>query len=158
MLSGKYKKDAHLCLLVHFYFVHKSGLFFFENCVIFFPQTFQNGKIFSKLIILNLRLNFILFFHQRLILSLLILTFLQFNGSSAQTHNGWSLTQLFTIVRYQNTACETEYGEQGSCVLESECNNRQGQIHTTCPTPALVCCTNKVSRILKIRNDFSLIY
>jgi len=78
----------------------------------------------------------------RLILSLAILSILQINTCLAQTQN-WGLSALFSIVRYQNTACQTPDGETGICVLETECNNRQGQINGGCPTQALVCCVSK---------------
>ena len=110
----------------------------------------QTKLIKKKLDIANL----VVSFFQRLILSLAILSVLQFNVCVAQSPNGWGLTTLFSIVRYQNTACETPDGEAGTCVLEQECNNRQGQINKGCPTTALVCCVSKVSKI-RIKQSFN---
>lgn len=50
---------------------------------------------------------------------------------------------FFNALRLQNTACNSEDGETGTCVSDSECKNRQGYNIGTCGRSGLVCCNQK---------------
>lgn len=73
-------------------------------------------------------------------LNLRTLLVLAFIGSAY----GQSFIPFFSAVRYQNTACATNTGDSGTCLLNSECAKKGGQSHEgDCPTNALTCCSFK---------------
>merc|ERR1712083_642167 len=47
---------------------------------------------------------------------------------------------LFTIVRFNNDACPTSSGKNGTCYTSSECSNRGGKSDGSCAGGFGVCC------------------
>lgn len=66
---------------------------------------------------------------------------------SAQFGGGRPLTlpALLTIVRYQNTACQGEQQDYGTCLSDPECTRRGGQSVGPCASGYATCCSFKVS-------------
>ena len=56
-----------------------------------------------------------------------------------------TLPALLTIVRFQNTACQGEQQDSGTCLAEQECSRRGGQSVGPCASGYATCCSFKVS-------------
>lgn len=56
-----------------------------------------------------------------------------------------TLPALLAIVRFQNTACQNEHQDAGTCLAEAECSRRAGQSIGTCANGFASCCSFKVS-------------
>lgn len=56
-----------------------------------------------------------------------------------------TLPALLTIVRYQNTACQGEQQDYGTCLADQECTRRGGQSVGPCASGYATCCSFKVS-------------
>lgn len=68
----------------------------------------------------------------------------QFGGSGRPL----TLPALLTMVRYQNTACQGEQQDYGTCLAEQECSRRGGQSVGPCASGYATCCSFKVSTTL----------
>lgn len=69
----------------------------------------------------------------------------QFMGGSGRP---LTLPALLTIVRYQNTACQGEQQDYGTCLADQECTRRGGQSVGPCASGYATCCSFKVSEQL----------
>lgn len=58
-----------------------------------------------------------------------------------------TLPALLTIVRYQNTACQGEQQDSGTCLADQECTRRGGQSVGPCASGYATCCSFKVSLV-----------
>lgn len=56
---------------------------------------------------------------------------------------GFAGIPLFNNLRLQNTACNSEAGEVGTCLSDSDCINRLGINVGQCGRSNLVCCSQK---------------
>ena len=56
-----------------------------------------------------------------------------------------TLPALLTIVRFQNTACQGEQQDSGTCLADQECARRGGQSVGPCASGYATCCSFKVS-------------
>lgn len=65
----------------------------------------------------------------------------QFGGSGRPL----TLPALLTIVRFQNTACQGEQQDSGTCLADQECTRRGGQSVGPCASGYATCCSFKVS-------------
>ncbi|KAF7492778.1 hypothetical protein SSS_05421 [Sarcoptes scabiei] len=54
-----------------------------------------------------------------------------------------SLPGIFSVMRYQNSACDGENEETGVCLYESECLNRRGAVIGRCANGFAACCSLK---------------
>jgi hypothetical protein len=55
-----------------------------------------------------------------------------------------TLPALLTMVRYQNTACQGEQQDYGTCLADQECSRRGGQSVGPCASGYATCCSFKV--------------
>jgi len=66
--------------------------------------------------------------------------------SLAQTFGGRpTLPALLAMVRFQNTPCQGEQQDSGTCLSDSECTRRAGQSVGPCANGFATCCSFKVS-------------
>lgn len=71
---------------------------------------------------------------------------LQTNGTSRQFWRPGGLPGLpnmFNSIRLQNTPCNTETGDAGTCLSDGDCKGRLGTSSGACGRSGLVCCTFK---------------
>src|SRR6218665_3728534 len=54
-----------------------------------------------------------------------------------------SLPGIFSAMRYQNTACDGDNDEAGTCLYENECTNRKGTPIGRCANGFAACCSFK---------------
>ncbi|XP_015792768.1 uncharacterized protein LOC107369318 [Tetranychus urticae] len=64
-------------------------------------------------------------------------------SASGQIIRPNSLPGLISIVRFQNTACNGENGDSGTCLAEAECNRRAGTSIGSCANNFGSCCSFK---------------
>lgn len=55
-----------------------------------------------------------------------------------------TLTALLALVRYQNTACNGDLQDSGTCLADAECTRRSGQSIGSCANGYATCCSFKV--------------
>lgn len=66
--------------------------------------------------------------------------------AQAQAFSGRpTLPALLAIVRFQNTACQGDQQDSGTCLADSECQRRAGQSIGPCAGGYATCCSFKVS-------------
>lgn len=65
------------------------------------------------------------------------------NGTSRQFWRPAGLPNMFNSIRLQNTPCNTEIGDAGTCLSDGDCKGRQGTSSGSCGRSGLVCCTFK---------------
>jgi len=68
---------------------------------------------------------------------------IQTNGSSRQFWRPAGLPNMFNSIRLQNSPCNTETGDAGTCLTDADCRSRQGTSSGSCARSGLVCCTFK---------------
>lgn len=81
--------------------------------------------------------------HKQMIGLLALVAMLQI--TSAQISGRPSLPALLAIVRFQNTPCQGEQQDSGTCLADSECTRRAGQSVGPCANGFGTCCSFKVS-------------
>lgn len=62
--------------------------------------------------------------------------------SAAEARQFWR-PNFFQPIRLQNTPCNTDIGDAGTCLSENECRSRQGTGSGQCGRSGLTCCTFK---------------
>lgn len=72
-------------------------------------------------------------------------TLAQFGGGQFGGGRPLTLPALLTIVRFQNTACQGEQQDSGTCLADQECVRRGGQSVGPCASGYATCCSFKVS-------------
>ena len=65
-------------------------------------------------------------------------------GGSGGSGRPLTLPALLTMVRYQNTACQGEQQDYGTCLADQECARRGGQSVGPCASGYATCCSFKV--------------
>lgn len=68
---------------------------------------------------------------------------IQEEGSARQFWRPAGLPNMFSSIRLQNTPCNTETGDAGTCLSDTDCKGRLGTASGSCARSNLVCCTFK---------------